>query len=154
MFQAEAIGVEGALGERPVVHFVHDGYREKLSCEWVAGCDGFHGIARHVVPASTRRVYEHEYPYSWLGVLAEVTPSWELIYARGEHGFALHSMRPPDSRPHPSGEGASLPVRSPVSRLHLQVPNGTDPAEWPDVRVVARAFTELYEGGKAQLLYR
>lgn len=59
MFQAEAIGVEGALGERPVVHFVHDGYREKLSCEWVAGCDGFHGIARHVVPASTRRVYEH-----------------------------------------------------------------------------------------------
>jgi p-hydroxybenzoate 3-monooxygenase len=119
LFQAEAIGVQGALGERPVVHFVHDGYQEELSCEWVVGCDGFHGIARHVFPASTRRVYEHEYPYSWLGVLAEVPPSCEeLIYARGEHGFALHSMRSPT-----------------VSRLYLQVPNGTDPAEWPDERV-------------------
>ncbi|MFD9112669.1 4-hydroxybenzoate 3-monooxygenase [Streptomyces bottropensis] len=119
LFQAEAIGVENPLGERPVVHFVHDGYQEELSCEWVAGCDGFHGISRHVFPAAARRVYEHEHPYSWLGVLAEVPPSREeSVYARGDHGFALHGMRSPS-----------------VSRFCLQVPSGTDPADWPDERV-------------------
>ncbi|BBC38443.1 4-hydroxybenzoate 3-monooxygenase [Streptomyces graminofaciens] len=118
-FEAEANGIGGALTEAPVVHFVHDGYQEELSCEWVVGCDGFHGISRHVVPASARRVYEHDFPYSWLGVLADVPPSCEeLIYARGERGFALHSMRSPS-----------------VSRLYLQVPNGTAPVDWPDDRV-------------------
>jgi p-hydroxybenzoate 3-monooxygenase len=118
LFQAVAVGVEDPLGGRPVVHFVHDGYPEELSCDWVAGCDGLHGISRHVVPAPVRRVHRHAYPYAWLDVVAEVPPPREPVYARGDHGFALHAARSPSS-----------------SRFHLQVPAGTDPADWPDARV-------------------
>ncbi|GAB2761115.1 4-hydroxybenzoate 3-monooxygenase [Streptomyces bullii] len=119
LFEAEAVTVEGPEGDAPVVRFLHEGGERTLTCEWVVGCDGSHGISRGAFPAGACRTYAHDYPYSWLGVLADVAPSCdELIYARGEHGFALHSMR---SRR--------------VSRLYLQVPNGTDPADWPDERV-------------------
>jgi p-hydroxybenzoate 3-monooxygenase len=119
LFEAEALAIEKAETESPVVRFVHEGREQTLSCDWVVGCDGFHGIARDTVPAEVSRVHEHDYPYSWLGILADVAPSCEeLIYARGERGFALHSMRSPH-----------------VSRLYLQVPNGTDPDDWPDDRI-------------------
>ncbi|MGV9455459.1 4-hydroxybenzoate 3-monooxygenase [Streptomyces sp. NPDC003635] len=119
LFEAEALAVEGAESERPVVRFRHEGREETLTCDWVAGCDGFHGVSRAAIPAAARRTYAHDHPYAWLGILAEVPPSCEeLIYARGERGFALHSMRSPS-----------------VSRLYLQVPVGTDPADWPDDRV-------------------
>ncbi|AZQ32710.1 4-hydroxybenzoate 3-monooxygenase [Streptomyces cyaneochromogenes] len=119
LFEAEALAVEKAESDAPVVRFLHDGREQTLTCDWVAGCDGFHGISRDAFPAELGRSYAHDYPYSWLGVLAEVPPSCdELIYARGEGGFALHSMRSPS-----------------VSRLYLQVPNGTDPDDWPDDRI-------------------
>lgn len=119
LFEAEAVAVEGAESERPVVRFRHGGREETLTCDWVAGCDGFHGVSRESIPAAASRAYAHDHPYAWLGILAEVPPSCEeLIYARGERGFALHSMRSPS-----------------VSRLYLQVPVGTDPADWPDDRV-------------------
>ncbi|WP_367319193.1 4-hydroxybenzoate 3-monooxygenase [Streptomyces sp. HUAS ZL42] len=119
LFEAEAFAVEKPESEAPLVRFLHEGREQTLSCDWVVGCDGFHGIARDAFPAATSRTYEHDYPYSWLGILAEVPPSCEeLIYARHERGFALHSMRSPS-----------------VSRLYLQVPNGTDPADWPDDRI-------------------
>jgi p-hydroxybenzoate 3-monooxygenase len=119
LFEAEAMAVEGLESDRPVVRFRHDGREQTLECDYIAGCDGFHGIARAAVPAAVRRTYEREYPYSWLGILADVPPSCdELIYARGESGFALHSMRSPS-----------------VSRLYLQVENGADVADWPDERI-------------------
>ncbi|WP_328350456.1 4-hydroxybenzoate 3-monooxygenase [Streptomyces sp. NBC_00445] len=119
LFEAEALAVEKTESEAPVVRFRHEGREQALTCDWVAGCDGSHGIARDSFPAARSRSYAHDYPYSWLGILAEVPPSCdELIYARGEHGFALHSMR-----------------STSVSRLYLQVPNGTDPDEWPDDRI-------------------
>ncbi|MBC9727601.1 4-hydroxybenzoate 3-monooxygenase [Streptomyces sp. TRM68367] len=119
LFEAEAVAVEQPESASPVVRFRHEGRERTLACDWVAGCDGFHGIARDAVPAAVSRTYAHDYPYSWLGVLADVAPSCdELVYARGERGFALHSMRGPN-----------------VSRLYLQVPNGTDPADWPDERI-------------------
>ncbi|WP_328500197.1 4-hydroxybenzoate 3-monooxygenase [Streptomyces sp. NBC_00457] len=119
LFEAEALAVERTESEAPVVRFRHEGREQALTCDWVAGCDGSHGIARDSFPAARSRSYAHDYPYSWLGILAEVPPSCdELIYARGEHGFALHSMR-----------------STSVSRLYLQVPNGTDPDEWPDDRI-------------------
>ncbi|GGW96457.1 4-hydroxybenzoate 3-monooxygenase [Streptomyces chartreusis] len=118
-FEAEAIAVEDPESATPAVRFVHEGREHTLTCDWIAGCDGFHGIARDAFPAGAGRSYAHEYPYSWLGVMAEVAPSGdELIYARGERGFALHSMRSPT-----------------VSRLYLQVPNGTAPDDWPDERI-------------------
>ncbi|KAB2976211.1 4-hydroxybenzoate 3-monooxygenase [Streptomyces sp. SS1-1] len=117
LFGAEALAVEKPESTAPVVRFRHEGRERTLTCDWVAGCDGFHGISRGVLPAG--RSYTRAYPYAWLGVLAEVAPSCEeLIYARSERGFALHSMRSPS-----------------VSRLYLQVPEGTDARDWPDDRV-------------------
>ncbi|MEU9662442.1 4-hydroxybenzoate 3-monooxygenase [Streptomyces chartreusis] len=119
LFEAEALAVEEPESATPAVRFVHEGREHTLTCDWIAGCDGFHGMARNAFPAGAVRSYAHEYPYSWLGVMAEVAPSGdELIYARGERGFALHSMRSPS-----------------VSRLYLQVPNGTAPDDWPDERI-------------------
>ncbi|MEW2544310.1 4-hydroxybenzoate 3-monooxygenase [Streptomyces sp. NPDC047002] len=131
LFGARAEAVEGATGERPLVHYRHEGSARTLECDWVVGCDGFHGVARDAVPAALRTTYERDYPFSWLGVLADVAPSHdELVYARGEHGFALLSMRSPT-----------------VSRLYLQVPVGTDPADWPDERVWDELDARLGAGG-------
>lgn len=119
LFEAEALAVEKPDSDAPVVRFRHEGREQALTCDWIAGCDGFHGIARAAFPTATSRTYEQDHPYSWLGILADVRPSCEeLIYARGERGFALHSMRSPA-----------------VSRLYLQVPNGTDPDDWTDDRI-------------------
>ncbi|WP_406193810.1 4-hydroxybenzoate 3-monooxygenase [Streptomyces sp. NBC_01017] len=119
LFEAAALAVEQPESATPVVRFRHEGREQTLTCDWVAGCDGFHGISRATFPAGISSSYAHDYPYSWLGIMAEVPPSGgELIYARGERGFALHSMR-----------------SSSVSRLYLQVPVGTDPDGWPDDRV-------------------
>ncbi|MFH8633997.1 4-hydroxybenzoate 3-monooxygenase [Streptomyces lydicus] len=119
LFGARATAVEGAHTDRPLIRYLHDGTAHTLSCDYVIGCDGYHGVTRQAVPQSERRTYERGYPYSWLGVLADVPPSSdELVYAHSDRGFALLSMRTPA-----------------VSRLYLQVPNGTDPADWPDERI-------------------
>ncbi|MFC9842315.1 4-hydroxybenzoate 3-monooxygenase [Streptomyces sp. NPDC060223] len=119
LFGAQAIAIEKPDSDAPLVRFVHQGREQSLSCDYVVGCDGSHGIAREAFPADVSRTYAHDYPYSWLGILADVPPSCEeLIYARGDRGFALHSMRSPS-----------------VSRLYLQVPNGTDVRDWPDERI-------------------
>ncbi|MGW1230782.1 4-hydroxybenzoate 3-monooxygenase [Streptomyces sp. NPDC001515] len=119
LFEATVTSVEGADTDRPAVRFTHRGREERLDCAYVVGCDGFHGVTRAAIPESVRRTHDRVYPYSWLGILADVPPSCdELIYAHSPRGFALHSMRSPE-----------------VSRLYLQVPNGTDPADWSDTRI-------------------
>ncbi|WP_328460692.1 4-hydroxybenzoate 3-monooxygenase [Streptomyces sp. NBC_00448] len=119
LFEAHVRAVEGADTDRPVVHYTHEGQDRTLTCDYVVGCDGFHGVTRDAVPERVRRTYERVYPYSWFGVLADVPPSSdELVYAHSPRGFALLSMRSPT-----------------VSRLYLQVPNGTDPAGWTDERI-------------------
>ncbi|MFD9631030.1 4-hydroxybenzoate 3-monooxygenase [Streptomyces violascens] len=104
----------------PTIHYHHqDRGPTTLTCDYIVGCDGFHGVARNAIPVELRRTYERTYPYSWLGILAQAPPVYdELIYAHSLRGFALASMRSPT-----------------VSRLYLQVPNGTDLAEWPDARI-------------------
>jgi p-hydroxybenzoate 3-monooxygenase len=119
LFGAEVRAVAGIETDRPSIRYTHEGREQTLTCDYVVGCDGFHGVARTAVPASERTTYERTYPYSWLGILAEAPPVYdELVYAHSERGFALASMRSPT-----------------VSRLYLQVPNGTDPATWSDRRV-------------------
>jgi p-hydroxybenzoate 3-monooxygenase len=87
---------------------------ERIECDFIAGCDGFHGVCREAVAG--RREFDHVYPFSWLGILAEAPPSTdELIYAAHDRGFALHSMRGPE-----------------VSRLYLQVPNDERLEAWSD----------------------
>ncbi|MBB6348804.1 4-hydroxybenzoate 3-monooxygenase [Nonomuraea muscovyensis] len=113
-----------SLRERPYLTF---GDGERLDCDVIAGCDGFHGVSRPSVPDGVLTVYERAYPFAWLGVLARVAPSAdELVYARSERGFALHSMRSPE-----------------ISRFYLQVPPGTDPGDWPDERIWAELKTRL-----------
>ncbi|WP_327429274.1 4-hydroxybenzoate 3-monooxygenase [Streptomyces sp. NBC_01236] len=116
LFGAEALAVEDAESERPRVRFTYDGREDVLECDYVVGCDGFWGVARKAVPAELSRVFERTYPFGWLGILADVPPSHdELVYARHDRGFALLSMRSPS-----------------VSRLYLQVPQGTDAQAWSD----------------------
>ena len=119
LFGAQVHAVEGAETDRPLIRYTHEGREQTLSCDYVVGCDGFHGVARAAIPDDVVRIYQRTYPYSWLGILADVPPSYdELVYAHSPRGFALGSMRSPT-----------------VSRLYLQVPNGTDAADWPDERI-------------------
>ena len=114
-FEVSEVAVHDLEGERPRITFDD----QEIECDVIAGCDGFHGICRPAIPEGVLRVREREYPFAWLGILAEVAPSTdELIYARHENGFALHSMRSPT-----------------VSRLYLQVPPEEDIDEWPDERI-------------------
>jgi p-hydroxybenzoate 3-monooxygenase len=108
--------------DRPVLRYTsQDGVRYEVSCDAIAGCDGFHGICRTAVPADALTIVERGYPYAWLGILADVPPSTdELIYAHHARGFALHSLRTPA-----------------VSRLYLQVSPDEDIASWPDERIWA-----------------
>ncbi|MFJ9868268.1 4-hydroxybenzoate 3-monooxygenase [Streptomyces sp. NPDC101165] len=127
LFEAEALAVEGAEGDRPRIPFRHQGREDVLECDYVVGCDGFWGVARKAVPAALSRVFEWSYPYAWLGVLADVAPSHdELVYARHDRGFALLSMRSPS-----------------VSRLYLQVPADTKPEEWSDEEIWAELERRL-----------
>jgi p-hydroxybenzoate 3-monooxygenase len=113
-FKAEVLSVDPSA---PSLTYRQDGETHTLECDIIAGCDGFHGVSRRAVPGL--RTYEREYPFGWLGILAEVAPSTEeLIYAYSERGFALHSLRSPR-----------------ISRLYLQVDPGDDPDAWPDDRI-------------------
>ncbi|MGW0614110.1 4-hydroxybenzoate 3-monooxygenase [Streptomyces sp. NPDC002788] len=116
LFEAEALAVEDAATDVPRIRFRYAGREDVLECEYVVGCDGWWGVARKAIPAELTQVFERTYPFGWLGVLADVPPSHdELVYARHERGFALLSMRSPS-----------------VSRLYLQVPDGTDAGTWSD----------------------
>ncbi|MFF7487266.1 4-hydroxybenzoate 3-monooxygenase [Streptomyces luteogriseus] len=119
LFEAEALAVEDAGTDAPRIRFRHQGREDVLECAYVVGCDGFWGVARKAIPAGLARVFERTYPFGWLGVLADVPPSHdELVYARHDRGFALLSMRSPS-----------------VSRLYLQVPDGTDAGTWGDEEI-------------------
>jgi len=118
-FEAEVRQVGPGDGGQVAVHYRHDGQERILTCDWAVGCDGFHGVTKNAIPEGVLRDYERTYPYSWLGILADAPPVYdELIYAHSERGFALASMR-----------------SATVSRLYLQVPNGTDPADWTDEQI-------------------
>ncbi len=112
--------VAGLDTDRPVLGFTDaHGQRHELACDAIAGCDGFHGICRPAFPAGYLTVREREYPYAWLGILADVPPSTdELIYSRHPRGFALHSLRGPVT-----------------SRLYLQVSHDEKIDEWTDERI-------------------
>lgn len=117
-FEVSSTAVHDLDSCSPRVTFTDDGGREReLVCDVVVGADGYHGVSRPAVPAG--RTWERDYPYAWLGILAEVPPSTdELIYAWHPRGFAMHSMRSPE-----------------VSRLYLQVDPEEEIAAWPDDRI-------------------
>lgn len=94
VFEAKDVAIHAVDGDAPYVTFVKDGVAQRIDCAFVAGCDGFHGPSRQAIPANAVREYEREYPFGWLGILADVPPCHdELIYANTDRGFALASMR-------------------------------------------------------------
>jgi p-hydroxybenzoate 3-monooxygenase len=118
IYEAAEVRIEGFRGGHPSVHFVHDGAARTLDCDFIAGCDGFHGVCRASAPSSALREFERVYPFGWLGVLADVPPAaHELVYANHERGFALASMR---SRSR--------------SRYYVQVALDERVEDWPDAR--------------------
>jgi p-hydroxybenzoate 3-monooxygenase len=94
IFEAREVSVENLGGAHPTVRYSHAGRTHELTCDFVAGCDGYHGVCRRSVPQQAMRTFERTYPFGWLGILADVPPvSHELIYSNHERGFALCSMR-------------------------------------------------------------
>ena len=129
LFEADGVAVHDLDGARPRIRFTHDGAEQELECDVIAGCDGFHGVCRPSIPAGVLRTFEREYPFGWLGILAQVAPSMdELIYAHTERGFALLSLRSPE-----------------LSRYYVQVGHDEDVDGWPDDRIweELHARTEL-----------
>ncbi|GAA2601311.1 4-hydroxybenzoate 3-monooxygenase [Winogradskya consettensis] len=121
-FDAEVTGVDGTT-----LRYVHEGVTRELQCDFVAGCDGSHGVTAASLPGGAVQRWERDYPFAWLGILARApAANEELVYAYHERGFALHSMRTPE-----------------IVRLYLQVPPGTDPAAWPDGRIWDELRTRL-----------
>jgi p-hydroxybenzoate 3-monooxygenase len=118
LFEVNDVSVHGFDGDEPYVRFEHDGEEHRLDCDVIAGCDGFHGICRPAIQ-SVLRTFTREYPYGWLGILADVAPSSEeLVYANHDRGFALLSLRSPTR-----------------SRLYLQCAPDEDISNWPDERI-------------------
>jgi p-hydroxybenzoate 3-monooxygenase len=127
LFEVSDVVPESIDGPRPAVSLRHGSRRVTIRADFIAGCDGFHGVARDAIPPGVLRFFDKEYPLRWLGVLAAVAPSaQELIYASNDRGFALHSMRSPD-----------------VSRFYLQVAPDEDIAAWPDERIWAELAARL-----------
>jgi p-hydroxybenzoate 3-monooxygenase len=94
VYEAEGVTLHGFDGAKPWVTYTKDGKAERLECDFIAGCDGFHGVSRASAPADVLRTYEKVYPFGWLGILADVAPiSHEIVYANHDRGFALASLR-------------------------------------------------------------
>ena len=136
-FESTNVSVDELTGPQPVVRFGDaDGGPRELRCDFIAGCDGFHGICRPTIPAGVLTEYERTYPFAWLGILAESPPvSEELIYANHDRGFALFSMRSPT-----------------VTRLYLQCSPDEDIAGWPDERIWDELDRRLGGDDKPQLV--
>ena len=127
MFEAEHVEISEVESDRPCLHMQASGADETFACDYIAGCDGFHGISRGAIPASAVRTYERDYPFAWLGILAHAAPSsHELVYCLHDNGFALFSMRSPE-----------------VTRLYLQCAPHETIDHWPDERIWHELQTRL-----------
>ena len=118
-FEVEDVSVHDLKGDKPTIRFTHDGKTQEIVCDFIAGCDGFHGVCRPTVPEGVLSVFEREYPFGWLGILSESPPpDHELVYTYTDNGFALYTMR-----------SMSL------ARLYLQCDHDEDIENWPDTRI-------------------
>lgn len=118
-FEVENTSIQALDTATPKIRFSHNATAHEIKCDFIAGCDGFHGICRPAIPAGVLQIFERVYPFGWLGVLAQSKPpSAELIYCHHERGFALFSMRTPE-----------------ITRLYIQCEPDEDLANWPDERI-------------------
>ena len=134
LFEAEVTAVEDLDGSTPTIRYRHQGRDEALTCDFIAGCDGFHGVCRAAIPESVLKVYDRIFPFGWLGIMSESRPFPEMSYANHERGFALASRRSPK-----------------VSRLYVQVSEDEDLALWPDRRIWDELRARLYDKTGSEL---
>ncbi len=117
LFSADDVAVNDVTTESPHVTFRHNGADERIDCDYVAGCDGFHGVSRAAIPEAERTEYERTYPFGWLGILSETPPLPHLVYTNHERGFGLCSTRNPM-----------------LSRYYVQCPIEDHVDDWSDDR--------------------
>ena len=123
IYEAEGVALHAIATDHPRVTYKTDGVTHEIHCDFIAGCDGFHGACRQAIPAASLRSYERVYPFGWLGILCRAAPSSsELIYSLHERGFSLVSTRSPD-----------------IQRMYLQCDPNDDIADWSEDRI----WTEL-----------
>jgi len=119
LFEVDDVSIHDFERGRPKIRFRHEGAAKEVDCDFIGGCDGFHGICRPSFPVGLLQTFEREYPFGWLGILAESPPPEdELIYTYHDRGFALFTMRSPT-----------------LARLYLQCAPDEDIANWPDARI-------------------
>ncbi len=127
LFEVEDVSIHDFARGTPKIRFRHDGQAQEIDCAFIGGCDGFHGICRPSFPAGVLQTFEREYPFGWIGVLAESPPPEdELIYTYHDRGFALFTMRSPT-----------------LARLYLQCAPDEDIDNWPDARIWEELHTRL-----------
>jgi p-hydroxybenzoate 3-monooxygenase len=133
LFEVDDVTVHDLKAQKPKIRFRHEGRPQEIDCDYVAGCDGFHGICRPSIPDGVLSVFERDYPFGWLGILSESPPpDRELIYSYTDRGFALYTMRSPT-----------------LARLYLQCDHDEEIENWPDQRI----WDELHQrlGGARKL---
>jgi len=126
VFEAEDVALHDVDGDQPSVTYRHNGVEQRIEADFIAGCDGFHGVSRRTIPADVLREYEKVYPFGWLGILSETAPLPHLLYANHERGFALCSMRKPN-----------------LSRYYVQCPISDTVEDWPDDRFWSELFARV-----------
>lgn len=133
LFEVSDVSIHDLTGKQPKIRFSHEGRQQEISCDFIAGCDGFHGVCRPTIPDGVLSVFERDYPFGWLGILSESPPpDHELVYSYTDRGFALYTMRSPT-----------------LARLYLQCDHDEDIENWPDSRI----WDELHKriGGARKL---
>lgn len=136
VYEADNVALHGIDTAAPYVTYTKDGGQHRLDCDFIAGCDGFHGVSRRSIPADVLKTYERVYPFGWLGLLADTPPvSDELIYAKHKNGFVLCSQR-----------------STTRSRYYLQVPLTDKVEDWPDERFWAELKNRLPAETAAKLV--
>jgi p-hydroxybenzoate 3-monooxygenase len=134
-FEAEVTSLGGLDGDKPTVRYMKDGTEHTLTCDIIAGCDGFHGVCRPAIPAGVLTTYDHIFPFGWLGILSESRPIREMTYANHDRGFALCSRR-----------------SMKISRHYVQVAPDEDVANWSDDRFWNELHIRMHDEDKSEIV--
>jgi p-hydroxybenzoate 3-monooxygenase len=135
LFEVDDVAFRDVTGDRPTVVFTHEGQQKRIDCEYVVGCDGFHGPAKSAIPASVLRTYEKGYPFGWLGIMSQTPPLEHIVYCNSPRGFALASQRNPM-----------------LSRYYVQCPLDDTVDDWPDERFWEELLARYPEQVSSQIV--
>ena len=134
LFEADAVAIDNIDTNKPSIRFTYQDKNETLECDFIAGCDGFHGVSRPAIPDGVLETYDRIFPFGWLGILSESPPLKEMTYANHDRGYALASRRSPQ-----------------ISRLYIQCKPDEDLNLWPDERLWEELHIRLGDEDKAEL---